>query len=85
MDRLQEPLIGVSIRVEGSTTGGTTDADGVFRLHVPQGETTLIVSYVGYLTDRVKVKPGENNLVIYMQEDAILLDEAVVIGYGTQK
>ena len=85
LDRLQEPLIGVSIRVEGSTTGGTTDADGVFRLHVPQGETTLIVSYVGYLTDRVKVKPGENNLVIYMQEDAILLDEAVVIGYGTQK
>lgn len=85
LDRLQEPLIGVSICVEGSTTGGTTDADGVFRLHVPQGETTLIVSYVGYLTDRVKVKPGENNLVIYMQEDAILLDEAVVIGYGTQK
>lgn len=85
LDGLQEPLIGVSIRVEGSTTGGTTDADGVFRLHVPQGETTLIVSYVGYLTDRVKVKPGENNLVIYMQEDAILLDEAVVIGYGTQK
>lgn len=85
LDRLQEPLIGVSIRVEGSTMGGTTDADGVFRLHVPQGETTLIVSYVGYLTDRVKVKPGENNLVIYMQEDAILLDEAVVIGYGTQK
>ncbi len=85
LDGLQEPLIGVSIRVEGSTTGGTTDADGMFRLHVPQGETTLIVSYVGYLTDRVKVKPDEDNLVIYMQEDAILLDEAVVIGYGTQK
>lgn len=85
LDGLQEPLIGVSIRVEGSIIGGTTDADGMFRLRVPQGEATLIVSYVGYLTDRVKVKPGEDNLVIYMQEDAILLDEAVVIGYGTQK
>lgn len=85
LDGLQEPLIGVSIRVEGNTIGGTTDADGMFRLRVPQGEATLIVSYVGYLTDRVKVKPGEDNLVIYMQEDAILLDEAVVIGYGTQK
>ena len=80
LDGLQEPLIGVSIRVEGSIIGGTTDADGMFRLRVPQGEATLIVSYVGYLTDRVKVKPGEDNLVIYMQEDAILLDEAVVIG-----
>lgn len=85
LDGLQEPLIGVSIRIEGSTTGGTTDADGNFKLRVPQEETTLIVSYVGYLTDRVKVKPGKNNLIIYMQEDAILLDEAVVIGYGTQK
>lgn len=85
LDGLQEPLIGVSIRIEGSTTGGTTDADGNFKLRVPQEETTLIVSYVGYLTDRIKVKPGKNNLVIYMQEDAILLDEAVVIGYGTQK
>lgn len=85
LDGLQEPLIGVSIRVEGNTIGGTTDADGMFRLRVPQGEATLIVSYVGYLTDRVKVKLGEDNLVIYMQEDAILLDEAVVIGYGTQK
>ena len=85
LDGLQEPLIGVSIRIEGSTTGDTTDADGNFKLRVPQEETTLIVSYVGYLTDRIKVKPGKNNLVIYMQEDAILLDEAVVIGYGTQK
>lgn len=85
LDGLQEPLIGVSIRVEGSIIGGTTDADGMFRLRVPQEEATLIVSYVGYLTDRVKVKLGEDNLVIYMQEDAILLDEAVVIGYGTQK
>lgn len=85
LDGLQEPLIGVSIRIEGSTTGGTTDADGNFKLLVPQEETTLIVSYVGYLTDRVKVKPGKNNLIIYMQEDAILLDEAVIIGYGTQK
>lgn len=85
LDALQEPLIGVSIVIDGTTQGSITDVDGAFELQIPAGGATLNFSYVGYLTEKVKVKPGQKNLVVYMQEDAIMLDEAVVIGYGTQK
>ena len=59
--------------------------DGAFEVQVPAAGATLDFSYVGYLTEKVKVKPGQKNIVVYMQEDAIMLDEAVVVGYGTQK
>ena len=85
LDALQEPLPGVSVRVEGTTQGTITDIDGMFRISVPAGETSLVFSYVGFLTERVKVKPADNHLTVYLQEDAIMLDEAVVVGYGTQK
>lgn len=85
LDALQEPLVGVSIRIEGTTQGTITDVDGAFEVQVPAAGATLDFSYVGYLTEKVKVKPGQKNIVVYMQEDAIMLDEAVVIGYGTQK
>ena len=85
LDALQEPLIGVSIRIEGTTQGTITDVDGAFDVQVPAAGATLEFSYVGYLTQKVKVKPGQKNIVVYMQEDAIMLDEAVVVGYGTQK
>ena len=85
LDALQEPLIGVSIRIEGTTQGTITDVDGAFDVQVPAAGATLDFSYVGYLTQKVKVKPGQKNIVVYMQEDAIMLDEAVVVGYGTQK
>lgn len=85
LDALQEPLIGVSIVINGTTQGSITDVDGAFELQIPAGGATLNFSYVGYLTEKVKVKPGQKNIVVYMQEDAIMLDEAVVIGYGTQK
>ena len=85
LDALQEPLVGVSIRIEGTTQGTITDVDGAFDVQVPAAGATLEFSYVGYLTQKVKVKPGQKNIVVYMQEDAIMLDEAVVVGYGTQK
>jgi len=85
LDALQEPLVGVSIRIEGTTQGTITDVDGAFDVQVPAAGATLDFSYVGYLTQKVKVKPGQKNIVVYMQEDAIMLDEAVVVGYGTQK
>lgn len=85
LDALQEPLVGVSIRIEGTTQGTITDVDGAFDVQVPAVGATLDFSYVGYLTQKVKVKPGQKNIVVYMQEDAIMLDEAVVVGYGTQK
>lgn len=85
LDALQEPLVGVSIRIEGTTQGTITDVDGAFEVQVPAAGATLDFSYVGYLTEKVKVKPGQKSIVVYMQEDAIMLDEAVVVGYGTQK
>lgn len=86
MDNLKEPLLGVSIQIAGTTMGTITSDDGTFQINVPTGKTiTLHMSYVGYLTQKIEVKPGENNIVVYMQEDAIMLEEAVVVGYGTQK
>lgn len=86
MDNLKEPLIGVSIQVAGTTMGTITSDDGTFQVNVPVGKAiTLHMSYVGYLTQKIEVKPGENDIIVYMQEDAIMLEEAVVVGYGTQK
>lgn len=80
VDLLGEPLIGVSILVEGSTAGTITDIDGNFSLNANKG-ATLVISYIGYLTQKVKV--GDGPLKITMKEDTQQLDEVVVVGYGT--
>lgn len=85
LDAREEPLPGVSVHVEGTQQGTVTDVNGTFRLTLPARETTLVFSYVGFLTEVVKVKPDELHPVVHLQEDAIMLDEAVVVGYGTQK
>lgn len=80
-----EPLVGVTVMVDGTTHGTITDADGKFALMIDGNQADINLSYVGYLTKKMQVRAGQKSLVIYMQEDAIMLDEAVVIGYGTQK
>lgn len=85
LDAWQEPLAGVTIRIDGTSQGGITAGDGSFSLQVPSGTVVLDFSYVGCLTQKVKVTSAQNNITVHMQEDAILLDEAVVVGYGTQK
>ena len=85
LDAQQEPLAGVTIQIEGTSQGSITSEDGSFKLQVSTGTVALDFSYVGYLSQKVKVTPNQKNLTVYMQEDAILLDEAVVVGYGTQK
>jgi TonB-linked SusC/RagA family outer membrane protein len=78
-----EPVIGASIAIKGSKTGTVTDTDGKFSLEAPTG-STLSISYIGYVAQEIKL--GENtNLQIVMQEDMKMLDEVVVVGYGTQK
>lgn len=62
LDALQEPLIGVSIVIDGTAQGSITDVDGAFELQIPAGGATLNFSYVGYLTEKVKVKPGQKIL-----------------------
>lgn len=85
LDAQQEPLVGVTIHIDGTSLGGITSADGTFSLQIPSENAVLAFSYVGYVPQKVKVTRSQKNIIVYMQEDAVLLDEAVVIGYGTQK
>ena len=80
-DPNNEPLIGASVLQKGSTKGTTTDFDGKFTLDVPKG-ATIVVSYVGYLTKEVAAKP---NLTIVLDENQQVLEDVVVIGYGSVK
>ncbi|MDY4853292.1 MAG: SusC/RagA family TonB-linked outer membrane protein [Prevotella sp.] len=85
LDYQEEPLVGVTIKVAGSTQGAITAADGSFKVQAPSGTVSLEFSYVGYKTQTVKVASGQKDITVRMQEDAVLLDEAVVVGYATQK
>lgn len=80
VDQNDEPLMGATVIVKGTASGTSTDLDGNFTINAAQGKT-LVVSYVGYTTKEVPVKG--TNLKITLNEDAALLDEVVVIGYGT--
>ena len=83
LDESGEPLIGVSVLVQGQGTGGITDIDGHFRIQNVKQGTKLEFSYVGYLT-QVQVVKGRS-MSITMQPDTKTLDEVVVIAYGQQK
>ena len=77
------PIIGASVKIKGTTTGVATDFDGNFSLNVQPG-ATLVVSYIGYVTKEIKVG-SQTTLSITLEEDKKLLDEVVVVGYGTMK
>lgn len=81
-DEAGEPLIGASVMVIGTKVGTSTDIDGNFKINVAQGKK-LQVSYVGYKTKEVVVRGKMINIAL--KEDNELLDEVVVIGYGTMK
>lgn len=79
-----EAIIGASVTVKGTTSNGTiTDLDGKFNLDAP-ANATLVISYVGYKTIEIPVN-GKKTLTITLKEDTEMLDEVVVVGYGTQK
>jgi iron complex outermembrane receptor protein len=80
-DAKGEPIIGANVAVKGTTTGTITDLDGVFHLQAPQN-SVLTVSFIGYKTVEVKAL---KNLTVVLQEDAVMLEGTVVIGYGTVK
>ncbi len=80
-DTKGEPLIGATIKVEGEASGMATDIDGRYELSVPEG-ARLEFSYIGYQTEKKKVSDG-GTLDIVLAEDTRMLDEVVVIGYGT--
>lgn len=78
-----EPVIGASVMEKGTSNGCITNIDGQFTINAPIG-STLLISFVGYKLEEVKVK-SNTTLHIQLTEDTELLDEVVVVGYGTQK
>ncbi|MBQ8046702.1 MAG: TonB-dependent receptor [Prevotella sp.] len=79
-----EPLMGASVQVPGTSSGTITDLDGNFSFTLPEGKVIVQVSMVGYKTQVVNVK-GKDFIEITLQEDQQLMDEVVVVGYGTMK
>lgn len=79
VDEAGEPAIGATVQVKGTTTGTVTDIDGNFTLSAPAGGR-LIVSYVGYETQEVPVSP---NVRVVLKSDSKMLEEVVVVAYGT--
>lgn len=79
VDKTGEPIVGASVFVKGTTRGVLTDIDGKFTIAVNSGEV-LVISYIGYVNK--ELVPSSDNQTIVLQEDAKLLDEVVVLGYG---
>lgn len=79
-----EPLIGATISVKDENRGALTDIDGSYSIQVNAEDAILVVSYVGFKTQEVPVN-GRTTIDIDMSENTSVLDEVVVVGYGTQK
>ena len=84
-DTSGETVVGANIKIKGADIGTITDLDGNFTLSVPVKGATLTISFIGYQSQEIRLKPGENNLKVVLKDDAQQLDEIVVVGYGTQK
>ncbi len=84
VDQNGDPIIGANVVVKGTQNGTITDFDGNFKLDAPQG-AVLEVSYIGYITKEVKADNSSGRLKIQLDEDTKIIDEVVVVGYGTQR
>ena len=83
VDANNESIIGASVLEKGTTNGSITDMEGKFSLST-RANATLIISYVGYISQEIKVETGKAARVV-LKEDSQTLDEVVVVGFGTQK
>ncbi|TXK48978.1 TonB-dependent receptor [Pontibacter qinzhouensis] len=84
VDESNQGLPGVTVLVKGTTTGAATGLDGEFTINVPSGNAVLVVSYVGFQTQEIAVN-NRATINITMATDSKVLDEVVVVGYGTVK
>lgn len=84
VDSAGESVIGVNVLEKGTTNGVITDFDGNFSLNVSVG-ATLEISYIGYVTQTIKITSQTSTLNVVLKEDTEVLDEVVVVGYGTMK
>ncbi|WP_461131198.1 SusC/RagA family TonB-linked outer membrane protein [Spirosoma aerophilum] len=83
-DEKSEGLPGVSVILKGTQRGTVTDADGQYKIDVPDGSSTLVFSFVGYLPQEVNVG-NQTSISVSLKTDSKVLDEIVVIGYGTTR
>ena len=83
-DDTNEPLVGVNVRVKGTTIGVITNVDGKFSLQIPGNQSVLVFSYVGFITQEITVG-AQRTINVTMREDTRSLDEVIVVAYGTQK
>ena len=81
VDKTGEPVIGATVMEKGTSNGTVTDFDGNFSVKTEAGKT-LVISYIGYLTQEVTAKDG---MQVTLQDDALALEEVVVTGYTTQR
>ncbi len=84
-DKQGEPIIGASVLVKGTSNGVITDLDGVFNLKDVPSDGMLSISYIGYKDVEVKVNASQKSYSITLEEDNQVLDEVVVVGFGTQR
>lgn len=82
-DENNEPMIGVSVIITGTPAGVSTDFDGNYELTVPSGSKTIEFSYIGY--DKIVMNLDRPVIDVAMKPNSLVMDEVVVIGYGTQK
>jgi TonB-linked SusC/RagA family outer membrane protein len=81
-----EPVAGASVIIQGTKTGTTTDAQGRFRLSVPENDLVILeISFVGYQTQTVEVNAKTNSVSVKISPNIAGMNEVVVIGYGTQR
>ena len=77
-----QPIIGAAVKVVGTSTGLLTDVEGKFTLTLPAGKNQLEISYLGMETQTVQAK---NNMRVFLKTDSKMVDEVIVVAYGTQK
>ncbi|HKZ64788.1 MAG TPA: carboxypeptidase-like regulatory domain-containing protein, partial [Chitinophagaceae bacterium] len=83
-DDTGKPVDGATVQVKGTATATVAKADGTFEVNVPSGNSTLIVSYVGYLEQEIPLS-GKTEVSLSLSPLANSLQDVVVVGYGTRK
>ena len=85
-DSHELPLAGVAVTLEGDNTRGTVSGNnGSFTITVPDADAVLSFTYLGYISKKVSVPVSQNSLEVFLAEDAVRMEDVVVVGYGTQK
>lgn len=83
-DSTNEGMPGVNVQIKGTATGTITDFDGNYSINVPDSKSTLVFSFIGYVTQEVVVG-GKKVLNVQLKDDTQTLDEVVVVAYGTSR